>query len=186
MMVVMARRNRRDDVLAAALEAFKQGGYEGTSIGHIVGSLGMSKAAFGYHFGPKEQLLIELVGPVLDDLASALDRFPRHPSWPDEGQELLSAYLDVLIEHRDLVIWIDGDKAVLEHPTLGMRLAESNRRVREAVRGDNRSSAARLGASAVLGALWRPLRDVTDVDAARERDVMLAAAVAVAETVRAL
>jgi hypothetical protein len=126
-----------------------------------------------------------LVEPLIDEVEATLDRFPRHPSWPDEGQELLSAYLDVLIEHRDLVIWIDGDKAVLQHPTLGMRLAESNRRVREAIRGDNRSSAARLGAAAVLGTLWRPLRDMTEVDAAREKDVMLAAAMAVAATVRA-
>ena len=179
----MARRNRRDELLATALEAFKESGYEGTSVADVVLTPGMSKAAFGYHFA-KEQLLIDLVEPLLDDLESTLDRFPRHPSWPDEGQELLSAYLDVLLEHRDLIIWIDGDKAVLQHPTLGERLTDTNRRVREAIRGDNRSSAARLGASAVLGALWRPLRDLTEVDAAREKAAMLAAAMAVAATVR--
>jgi AcrR family transcriptional regulator len=180
----MARRNRREELLAAALEAFKESGYEGTSVADIVLTVSMSKAAFGYHLESKEQLLIDLVEPLLDDLESTLDRFPRHPSWPDEGQELLSAYLDVLLEHRDLIIWIDGDKAVLQHPTLGERLTDTNRRVREAIRGDNRSSAARLGASAVLGALWRPLRDLTEIDAAREKDTMLTAAMAVVATVR--
>lgn len=97
---------------------------------------------------------------------------------------MLSSYLDVLLEHRDLVIWIDGDTAVLRHPTLGKRLSDLNRRVRDAVRGDNRSAAARLGASAVLGVLWRPLRNMTEIDASRETGAMLDAAMAVVETVR--
>ena len=180
----MARSNRRGELLAAGLEAFQESGYEGTSIADVVNTLGMSKAAFGYHFESKEQLLIDLVEPLLDDLESTLDRFPRHPSWPDEGQELLSVYLDVLLEHRDLIIWIDGDKAVLQHQALGKRLTDTNRRVSEAIRGDNRSSAARLGASAVLGALWRPLRDLTEVDVAREKDAMLVVAMAIVITVR--
>jgi AcrR family transcriptional regulator len=180
----MAARNRRDELLATALEAFKERGYEGTSVADVVLTLGMSEASFAHQFESKEQLLIELVEPLLDDLASTLDRFPRHPSWPDEGEELLSAYLDVLLAHRDVISWIDGDSAVLQHPRLGERLTDMNRRVREGIRGDNRSSAARLGAAAVLGALWRPLRDLSDVDAAREKDAMLAAAMAVVATVR--
>lgn len=180
----MARRSRRGELLAAALEAFQEKGYEGTSVADVVLMLGMSKAAFGYHVESKEQLLIELVEPLLDDLEATLDRFPRHPSWPGQGRELLSAYLDVLLEHRDLVIWIDGDKAVLLHPMLGRRLAESNRRIREAIRGDDRSSSARLGASAALGALWRPLRNLPEVDANDHKGAMLAAAMAVVATVR--
>ncbi len=184
-MVGMARKSRRDEVLAAALEAFKERGYEGTSVADVVSTLGMSKAAFTYHLESKEQLLVELVGPVLDDLESTLGRFPHHPSWPHEGRRLLSAYLNVLLEHRDVIIWIDADKAVLQHPALGKRLAEANRRVREAIRGDNRSTAARLGASSVLGTLWRPMRNMTDLDAGREKETMLAAAMAVVATVRA-
>ena len=180
----MARRNRKDELLAAAVEAFQERGFEGTSVADLVETLGMSKAAVGYHLESKEQLLVQLVTPFLDELEAALDRFPRHPSWPDQGRTLLAAYLDVLVEHRDLVTWIDGDKAVLEHPVLGKRLADSNRRVRDAIRGDNRSAAARLGASAALGALWRPLRNLTDVDAAAQREALLEAAMAVVRTVR--
>lgn len=181
----MAKRNRKQELLVAAVASFQERGYEGTSVADIVDGLGMSKAALGYHVESKEQLLFELVEPFIDDLESSLDGLPRHPSWPGEGSELLSGYLEVLLEHRELVIWIDADKAVLEHAILGKRLAETNRRVREAIRGDNRSAAARLGAAAVLGALWRPLRSLTDIDAVREKDAILAAAMAVVETVRA-
>jgi len=45
------------------------------------------------------------------------------------------------------------------------------------------SSAARLGAAAVLGALWRLIRDVTEVDATRGREALLAAAMAVVGTI---
>jgi AcrR family transcriptional regulator len=180
----MARESRRDDLLAAALEEFKAKGYEGTSVTDIVDRLGMSKAAFGYHVESKERLMIELVDPLLTDLEAAMEPFPRHPTWPDEGGELLAAYFDTLIRHRDLLVWVDSDRAVLSHPVLGARLAASNRRMREAIRGDSRSTAARLGASAVLGMLWRPLRNLTDIDVAGAREPLLAAAVVVAETVR--
>ena len=180
----MPRKSRRDELLAAALAAFQQRGYDGTSVADIVAALGMTKAAFGYHLESKEQLLVELARPLLDDLEATLDRFPRHPSWPGEGGRLLGAYLDVLLRHRELVVWMDGDRAVLGHPTVGKRLTETNRRVREAIRGDNRSTAARLGASAAIGAMWRPLRNLTHLDARRERDAILAAAMAVVATVR--
>jgi AcrR family transcriptional regulator len=180
----MARESRRDDLLAAALEAFKAKGYEGTSVADIVERLGMSKAAFGYHVESKEQLMIELVEPLLGDLELAVLPFPRHPAWPDEGRGLLKAYLDVLIYHRDLLVWIDADRAVLSHPLLGARIAESNRRMREAIRGDSRSAAARLGASAVLGMLWRPLRNLTEIDVTGEKEALLAVAVAAVESLR--
>lgn len=178
----MARKSRRVELLAAALQAFQESGYEGASVADVVARLGMSKAAFGYHLESKEQLLIELVEPLLSELEETLERFPRHPSWPDQGRELLSAYLDVLLAHRELVIWIDADTAVLLHPLLGKRLAETNRRVRQAIRSDDRSSAARLGASAALGTLWRPLRNLPEVKA--EKEAMLDAAMAVVSTVR--
>lgn len=181
----MAKRNRRVDLLKSALEKFQTRGYDGTSVADIVEELGMSKAAFGYHIQSKEELLVELVAPMLDELEAVIDRFPPQPTWPDEGAALLGAYLDVLLAHRSVVIWIDGDKAVLMHPTVGKRLGELNRRMREAIRGDNRSTAARLGASAALSTLWRPLRNLPEVAAAEHRSAMLDAALAVVQTVRA-
>ncbi len=171
-------------MLVAALEAFMIQGYEGASVADIVSRLGMSKAAFAYHVDSKEDLLIELVQPLLDEIDAVMDDYPRNPTWPQEGREMLGRYLDVLIERRDLVIWIDGDKAVLHHPLLGKRLAESNRRLREAIRGDNRSAAARLVSSAALGTLWRPLRNLTDIEVATEREAILDATMAVVETVK--
>ncbi len=180
----MPKPSRRNEVLEAALEAFMVKGYEGASVADIVSRLGMSKAAFAYHVDSKEELLIELVEPLLDAIDAVLDRYPRNPSWPEEGREMLGEYLDVLIERRDLVIWIDGDKAVLHHPLLGKRLAASNRRLREAIRGDNRSAAARLGSSAALGTLWRPLRNLTGIDVADERESILDAAMAVVRSIK--
>ena len=180
----MPRSSRRDELLSVALEAFQDSGYDGTSVADIVDAVGMTKAAFGYHLDSKEDLLIELVTPLLDDLDAAINGYSRHPSWPGELGRLLSAYLDVLLRHRALVVWIDGDKAVLSHPTVGRRLAESNRRVRDAIRGDDRSAAARVGASAALGAMWRPLRNLTDLDAEQEKEAMLSFAMAVVGTVR--
>ena len=173
-----------DRLLAAALEAFRTRGYGGTTVEDIANILGMSAVTLAADVTSTEQLMVDLVAPFLNDLDAAVDGFPRHPSWPGEGRRMLASYLDVLLRYRDVVIWIDADQAVLQHPTLGKRLSDSNHRVRDAIRGDNRATAARLGASAVLGALWRPLRNLTDVDASSERSAMLDAAMAVVETVR--
>lgn len=173
-----------EDILTAALASFQEHGYEAVSVADIMDELGTADTAGGQHPEFKEQLLIQLVQPLLEDIEAVLDRFPRHPSWPDEGRRLLSSYLDVLIGHRGVVVWIDGDKAVLNHSAIGKRLAESNRRIRTAIRGDDRSTAARLGASAALGTMWRPLRNLTDIEVQPEKDAILAVALAVVETVR--
>lgn len=180
------RPSRRSDFIEAALDAFAEKGYEAASVAELAGRTGMSKAAFGYHFPAKDDLLTELLLPLLADLESVVVEHPSVPAWPEGIRSLLGDYLDVLIAHRPVVVWIDGDKAALRHPILGLRLDRNNSAVRRAITGGSRSRAAEVGASAVLGALWRPLRNLEDIDAARHRETLLEAAMGAAAAVRRL
>lgn len=55
-------------VLRAALEAFAEGGYEGTSIRDIGSRAGLSVPGLYHHHRSKQEILVTLMESVLDDL----------------------------------------------------------------------------------------------------------------------
>lgn len=155
----MPRASRRDDLSAAALELFVERGYEGTSVADLAQVTGLSKAAFVYHFVSKEDLLFELAVPLLDDLDRILRDHERVPLAERDLRAALGDYLATLQRHRDVARWIDGDKSILNHPHLGLRLDANNRRAHRLLVGPRPTARARAQASAVLGMLWRPIRN---------------------------
>lgn len=178
------RPSRRDELVRAALAAFSEHGYEATSVGRLAASTGLSKAAFTYHFTSKDALLIEIASPLLDALRAVASRHPRAPEWPAGVRELLADYVDALIAHADVVTWIDGDKSVLNHPALGEELRRSNAHMRRALAGGARTKRAGVQAAAVLGMMWRPMRNLDSRNVAAQRDSLLDLAVAAVGTVR--
>lgn len=151
--------NRRNDLLEAAMDAFVDRGYEGTSVAELAGATGLSKAAFVYHFASKEKLLFELASPLLDDLDLVAERHEAIPGPQRSTAAVLDDYLDALCRHNQAAAWIDGDKSVLNHGDLGARLDVNNRRVHRLLTGPRPSAAAQAKASAVLGMMWRPIRN---------------------------
>jgi AcrR family transcriptional regulator len=168
--------SRREEMLEVALGAFAKRGYDGTSIADLAAATGMSKAAYSYHFAGKDEILVELAEPLLDELDTVTDDL-RMPHTPEELEQLLDAYVDVLLRHRLVAIWVDGDKSVLNHPTVGKRMAHNNRRMRALIAGPNASKADLVRASAVLGAVWRPVRNLTDIDIGSYKEAVIATAV---------
>ena len=138
-----------------ALARFRVGGFVGTSIADLAGALGVSKAAIYYHYRSKDALLHHLIDPVLDAIDACIHDHTTTP--PPTPRQLLSAYLTVLIAHRDVVPLIATDVAVLNHPTIGPRLHSQNQQLRTLLTAPNTDVAARLRAEAALGAIWRPL-----------------------------
>ena len=155
----MPRPNRRDDLLAAALELFADRGYEGTSVADLADATGLSKAAFVYHFGSKGDLLLELAEPLLLDLDDLMDRYESMAATERDLGVALGEYLATLDRHREVACWIDGDKSVLNHEELGARLDANNRRAHVLLAGRRPSKTTRAKASAILGMLWRPVRN---------------------------
>lgn len=155
----MGRDNRRGDLLEAALTLFVERGYEGTSVAALAEATGLSKAAFVYHFSSKEDLLFELSEPLLDELDAVVRHHEPAPVPKESVEVALTDYLDALSLHREVAVWIDGDKSILNHGDLGSRLTANNQRAHRLFCGPRPSRAARAQASAVLGMLWRPVRN---------------------------
>jgi AcrR family transcriptional regulator len=142
-------------MLVAALDAFDDAGYQGTSIAHLAAATGLSKAAFPYHFGSKSALAQELAGPLLDALETVA---AKHSDGP-QRDDLLRDYLGVLVAHAAVARWMDGDKYLLNHDEIGRRLTDVNEAMHSLLVGPDPSPAERALGSAVLGMFWRPVRN---------------------------
>ena len=176
--MVAAVEERMDRRIAQlALDRFRVSGYVGTSIADLAGALGVSKAAIYYHYRSKDTLLHRLVDPLLDAIDTCIqDHQPTRTT-----QQLLDAYLAVLLAHREVVPLIATDVAVLNHPSIGPRLRAQNQQLRTLLAGPDTSVPARLRAEAALGAIWRPLiaeppLDLTDP---AHQHILIDAAVAI-------
>ena len=98
---------------------FTTQGYDATSLRAIADRLQMTKAALYYHFPAKELLLLELTRPFLDGLSRLVTDL-RSASECD-AERVLAAYLDLFIEHIDVVALLGGEPATLNHPDIGRR-----------------------------------------------------------------
>jgi AcrR family transcriptional regulator len=172
---VVERMDRR--IARLALDRFRVGGFVGTSIADLAGALGVSKAAIYYHYRSKDALLHHLVDPLLDaiDVCIGDHNQPRRTA-----QQLLGAYLAVLLAHRQVVPLIATDVAVLNHPSIGPRLHAQNQQLQSLLTAPNTDVAARLRAEAALGAIWRPLiaQPPLDLTSPAHQRILIDAAVA--------
>ena len=129
------------------------GGFVGTSIADLAGALGVSKAAIYYHYRSKDTLLHRLIDPLLDAIDACLQ---DHNQPRRTAQQPLSAYLAILLAHREVVPLITPDVTVLNHPNIGPRLRAQNQQLQSLLTAPNTDVAARLRAEAALGAIWPP------------------------------
>lgn len=156
--------NRRSQLMHAAVLLFIERGFEGTSVADLVQAVGMSKAAFGYHFESKDALLVELASPLLNDLVELEAVAAR-------DETFIAKYMDTLMRHSDLVAWIDGDRSVLSHPQVGERLSDHLSRMRKA--WSDGTEEGEVKASIALAALWRPIRNLDDQQITNTTDTIV-------------
>jgi AcrR family transcriptional regulator len=180
------RMDRR--IARLALDRFRVDGFVGTSIADLAGALGVSKAAIYYHYRSKDTLLHHLVDPLLDAIDACIGDHSTPAPSARTARQLLSAYLAVLLAHREVVPLIATDVAVLNHPTIGPRLRAQNQQLRALLTTADTSVAARLRAEAALGGIWRPLiaeppLDLTDP---AHQQILVDAAVAALQPSRSL
>ncbi len=155
---------RREQIVEIARRRFTELGYDATTIGDIAVELDVSKAAIAYYFPTKDRFLDELLAPVIDELEAAV------AAAGDGPRTVLCSYLDVLIRHHDLAIWMDTDPAVARSERYTERLSGLNSNVVSVITGRSRRKADRVRALGVLGGIWRPVREADPDDLERLRD----------------
>ena len=101
------RRNRKVDVLRAAVEVFWRNGYPAASVQDVADSVGVLKGSLYYYIQSKEDLLFQIIQDVHDQSRGILDEvveldadplerlrtyIERHVAWYLENVEEVSVY----------------------------------------------------------------------------------------------
>lgn len=173
------RIGTRQEILATALDLFLAQGYDATSLREIAERLEISKAALYYHFPAKEQLVVELTRGLLNDLADLLAtaRAERDTDRRTCRSALLSAYLDLLIEHHQVTDLLTRNPATQNHPDVGLRARNLIEALTAELAGPDAEAEDKLRVACAIGAVSSVVR-LPPADAVAARDVILGAALA--------
>lgn len=173
------RVGTREEILAAALDLFLGQGYDATSLREIAERLDLTKAALYYHFPAKEQLVVELTRQFLNDLADLLAtaRAERERARAECRVELLSAYLDLLIEHFRVIELLSRNPATQNHPDVGLRARNLIEALTAELAGPDATAEDRLRVACAMGTI-SAVAMLPSTEAENARAVVLGAAVA--------
>lgn len=112
---VTAGEDTRARILQVALELFAEQGFASTSTRELSERLGFTKAALYYYFRTKDDLLIALLQPVLDDLTALITDTPLRRAVAAR-RAVLAAYIDIVTAHLDLLRVLTQDPSVTRRP----------------------------------------------------------------------
>src|ERR1700709_225176 len=116
MVAESAVEDTRARILQVARALIAEEGFPATSTRELSDRLGFTKAALYYHFRTKEDLLAALIEPAVDELERLVSAAePRGAA--GARRAALSAYVDYVTRHRDLIRVITEDPAVARGQT---------------------------------------------------------------------
>jgi AcrR family transcriptional regulator len=96
--------------LATALELIAEKGFAATSTRELSERLGFTKAALYYHFRTKEDLLVALVEPGMQQFRVLLERMG--PNDRSDRQDLLDGYVTIVVNNLDLFRLVSREPAI--------------------------------------------------------------------------
>ncbi|MDA2808569.1 TetR/AcrR family transcriptional regulator [Nocardiopsis suaedae] len=105
------RTDTRAEIRETALELFAKKGYTATSLREIAEGLGITKAALYYHFRSKQDLLADMVRPMLDDGERTVRELEEEPD--ATARRALEAFYDMGRRHGTLFRAVVADTAAL-------------------------------------------------------------------------
>jgi AcrR family transcriptional regulator len=169
----------RERILDVARDLFCARGYERTPLRAVSDALGLTKAAIYYHFKAKDDLLVAIIGPVLDRIDALIDSAGDGFESPGELRAFLGRYLDELTGHAGIVALL-RDPGVAEH-RLGGRFASQHTRMR-ALLGAGADPAGVIRTTTALRGLELAVLEFGDADPDQVRETALDIALSVLES----
>lgn len=167
-------------IIDAARQLFCARGYERTPLRAVSDSLGVTKAAIYHHFKAKEDLLVAVVGPLLDWIDDLIESTGPSLDSPGPRRDFLGGYLDALTGNAGIVALLLGDPGVREH-AVGRRFASQHLRLRSML-GTGDEPAGVIRATTALRGIELAVVEFSDAHPDQVREVALDIAVSVLES----
>ena len=174
-------RGRRDGrttdmrarILATATELFATQGFSATSLQDLADRLDVTKAALYYHFRRKNDLVAEVLAPMVDDIDAWFARVEvQHPS----PREALESYFDVVHRHSGLLAAISRDPSALEAGDTIAHVGRWGERVQTVLAGPDASFEERVRTTLAIVGLARTASLFPDAEAGELRTIAVDAA----------
>jgi len=140
--------NTRERIQTVAHELFAEHGLRNTSLQDIASRLKITKPALYYHFSSRDELVLSIVQPMVDDLQAFLTAGNA-----GDTRQLLEGYFDVLWAHRVVMGIIVRDLATMGQLELGEWMIEWRRKLIVLLAGSKPSAAQLIRATVALGGL---------------------------------
>lgn len=154
------RQRRRTEILHAALRAFRDRGYHGTTLDDIARQLGVRKTALYHYFPDKEAILYACHREGLEELADLVARARQSPSYADQLAYMIREHVRVMTDT------LEGSSLALEvsalSPAHRAAVIAARDRYEQALRdivrrgvaaGEFRTVDPKLAVFAILGAI---------------------------------
>ncbi|MDO4918877.1 TetR/AcrR family transcriptional regulator [Kocuria sp.] len=129
----MSRDQRKEQLLATALQVFSDGGYHATSMDEIAAAAGVSKPVLYQHFPGKRDLFLGLVEQTLTELSGRLETsLATTQTHRERVRNVIDTHFDFVRAHPQahrLVFTAD----LMSFPEVAARLDEFSRSVANAV-----------------------------------------------------
>ena len=104
----------KQDILEASAQIFSEKGYHASSMEDIAKGVGLKKASLYHHVDSKQEILVELLDQSLEMLISRVEEVTSLDlPYEEKFKRAISAYMDALIENREL-----SSVLLLEHRSL--------------------------------------------------------------------
>ena len=113
----LERGDTRSRIQAIAVELFTEQGYDKTSLREIAERLGVTKAALYYHFKSKDDILHSLVDDYFGQVDALVAWGRKQPRTAQVRRELLSRYLDIVIDGHEVSRMLHQNQAALSSLT---------------------------------------------------------------------
>jgi AcrR family transcriptional regulator len=175
---VSRRGEGRERVLSAALDLFASHGVSGTSLQMIAEALGVTKASVYFQFRAKEDIVVAVLAPAMDEMAALVDAVEAHPARDDRLAAVVTGLVDLVVHHRRLVAILRGDPAMTQLLTTHEDLRTHIERLERLLLGPDPSPTTRVTMAMIGGGLMMAGADpeLADLDGATLRVELLACA----------
>ncbi|WP_019931857.1 TetR/AcrR family transcriptional regulator [Nocardia sp. BMG111209] len=110
---VVAGRSTKEAIREAAIELFSDKGFEQTSLREVADAVGITKASLYYHYASKQDLLLAIVDPIVDDLHAVADGLTELEHGPAGQRAILTRQVRAMLRHRRTVLMFVRDTTAI-------------------------------------------------------------------------